>query len=115
VLRAINSHVACALSRHILGLHYTDPTSGYRVYRREVLAQIDWDYLISDGPSIVEEVLYHLQHRGARIIEVNITYRQRHSGQSKLTLGIIVRWIVNLLRIRWLGTVRRAARVPRTR
>ncbi|HQH71805.1 MAG TPA: polyprenol monophosphomannose synthase [bacterium] len=98
--RNLNSKTARFLSVLILGLRYTDPTSGYRVYRREILAGLPWDRMISPGPSIVEETLYHIQRRGARIIEVPIAYQDRRHGQTKITPGIILRWILTLLKIR---------------
>jgi len=100
-LRTLNSKVAKFLTVLFLGLRYTDPTSGYRVYRREILAPLTWDRMISPGPSIVEETLYYIQRNGARIVEVPIAYRDRHEGRSKITMGIILRWILTLMRIRW--------------
>lgn len=100
LLRSLNSKVARWLSILFLGLNYTDPTSGYRVYRREILEPLPWDRMVSDGPSIVEETLYYIQQNQARIVEVPITYKERKVGSSKITPGIIIRWIYNLLRIR---------------
>lgn len=101
LFRTLNSRVAAWLSYVILGLGETDPTSGYRVYRRELLEKLPWDRMISPGPSIVEETLYYIKRTGARIVEVPIRYEDRRSGATKITLPIILRWIVSLLRIRW--------------
>ncbi len=99
--RQANSATAGWLSRVILGLHYTDPTSGYRVFRREALARVPFENLISEGPSIVGEILLSLQLRNFRIVEVPITFLERQVGESKITFKLILRWIWNLLRIRW--------------
>ncbi len=101
LLRTLNSKVAKLLTVIFLGLRYTDPTSGYRVYRREILEPLPWDRMISPGPSIVEETLYYIKRNRARIMETPIAYRDRHEGSSKITIGIILRWILTLLRIRW--------------
>ncbi|MGC9327115.1 MAG: polyprenol monophosphomannose synthase [Candidatus Hinthialibacter sp.] len=101
LLRTLNSKVARFLTVLFLGLRYTDPTSGYRVYRREILQRLPWDRMISPGPSIVEETLYYIQRNGARIVEAPIAYRDRREGSSKITIGIILRWIITLMRIRW--------------
>ncbi|MBI1387395.1 MAG: glycosyltransferase [bacterium] len=98
--RVLNSRVAAGLTWLFLGLGYTDPTSGYRVYRRDLLARLPWDKMISPGPSIVEETLYYIQREGARIAEVPITFRERQEGRSKLNVWIRVRWILAMLRIR---------------
>ncbi|RJP31750.1 MAG: polyprenol monophosphomannose synthase [Candidatus Omnitrophota bacterium] len=100
-LRTLNSATARWLSILILGLRFSDPTSGYRIYRREVLAQLPWEGMISPGPSIVEETLYYVKRLNARIVEVPIRYVERKHGSSKITIGIILRWIMTLLKIRW--------------
>jgi dolichol-phosphate mannosyltransferase len=100
LLRQLNSKVARLLTRMLLGLNYTDPTSGFRVYRRELLQQLPWERMISPGPSVVEETLYYIRQTGARIVEVPIHYRERHTGNSKITPGIIAHWILTLLKIR---------------
>lgn len=100
LMRQLNSKVARGLTVLFLGLHYTDPTSGYRVYRRELLEKLPWERMISPGPSIVEETLLYIQRLGARIVELPIQYRERHSGATKITPGIIGRWIITLLKIR---------------
>ena len=101
VLRTLNSKVAKFLTVLFLGLRYTDPTSGYRIYRKEILEPLPWDRMISPGPSIVEETLYYIKRNGARIVETPIAYKDRHEGASKITIGIILRWILTLARIRW--------------
>jgi dolichol-phosphate mannosyltransferase len=102
-LRALNSNSARLLSRLLLDLRETDPTSGYRIYRKTVLEDIPWAQLISPGPSIVEELLFYIHRMGAHVKETRITYLRRRSGRSKITPGIILRWIVCLLRIRWVA------------
>ncbi len=102
--RQANSAVAGWLTRVLLGLHYSDPTSGYRIFRREALEAIPYENLISDGPTIVEETLLCLQARNFRITEVPITFQERQVGESKITLKLIAKWIWNLVRIRGRAT-----------
>lgn len=98
--RRLNSRVAGLLSKLVLGLDYSDPTSGFRAFRREVLAALPWDRFISDGPTIVEETLYALRKRGYRITEVPILFVERRVGESKISVGLVIKWIINLLRVR---------------
>ena len=63
-LRRSISRLANAYIRRILNLPVRDCTSGYRVFRREVLEAIDLDQMMSQGPSVVEEVLYKAYKRG---------------------------------------------------
>jgi len=101
--RRLNSRVAGLLSEYVLGLRYSDPTSGFRAFRREALASLPWDRFISDGPSIVGETLYALRKRGYRIAEVPIFFVERRVGESKISPKLILKWILNLIRIRLNG------------
>ncbi|MBI3927025.1 MAG: polyprenol monophosphomannose synthase [Armatimonadetes bacterium] len=102
--RYVNSWLANRLTQAVLGLWpYRDCTSGYRVYRREVLQALDWDRMISDNPSIVEEVLYACHAAGFRVVEVPIRFVDRTRGSSKLSLVTVARCSMNLFRIRWRG------------
>lgn len=100
IVRTLNSKVARGLTVLFLGLHYSDPTSGYRVYRRTLLEKLPWERMISPGPSIVEETLYYIERAGGRVVEIPIFYRERKVGSSKITIGIIWRWILSLWSIR---------------
>ena len=98
--RLLISNLARFLSYYVLGLHYTDPTSGYRVYRKDILRKLPFEKMISKGFSIEEEILYYAQRANARIDEVGITYYKRQNGQSKINIGIIINFVITLIRIR---------------
>lgn len=99
--RKLNSRVAGFLSRWVLGLTEADCTSGFRCFRRSVLLALDYDAMKSDGPSIVGEVLLEVHQRGFTVTEVPITFVERRRGQSKITPGLVFRWIRNLMRVRF--------------
>lgn len=61
-----------------------DVSSGFRVFRREVLEALDLDDLRSVGPSVVLETLYKTHLLGFRIGEVPIVFVDRKRGQTKL-------------------------------
>ena len=63
-----------------------DVSSGFRLFRREILERIDLDDLISVGPSIVLEILYKMQRLRATIVEVPIEFVDRRAGTTKLSL-----------------------------
>lgn len=98
--RYVNSFVAGWVARLLLGLRAKDPTSGFRLFRHEVVRQLPWDEMISDNPSIVEEILYHCTLRKFRIAEVPIMFVDRQKGESKFSLKLISRWIGNLWHVR---------------
>ena len=87
--------------RVVLGLPVRDCTSGYRVFRREVLEAIELDRIMSKGPSVVEEVLYKAYKKGFRIKEVPYILEERKAGESTFNRKIMVDALKMMLRIRW--------------
>ena len=72
-----------------LGMPFTDPTGGFKCFRREVLAAIDLDGIHSNGYSFQVEMTHAAWHLGFRIVESPITFEERREGQSKMSGGII--------------------------
>lgn len=69
-----------------LGVGVRDCTTGYRGFRRSVLEKIEWEKVVSPGPSIVQEVLYIAWRNGASIKEIPFIFVERAAGESKLNL-----------------------------
>ena len=61
-----------------------DVSSGFRLFRREVLEAVDLDDLISVGQSVVLEILRKTALLGFRIGEVPIVFVDRTRGKTKL-------------------------------
>ncbi len=87
--------------RLILGLPYKDSTSGYRVFRREVLEAVDLNDIMSTGPSIVQEVLYKAHKKGFRIKELPIIFEDRTVGQSTFNSRIMRQSLMMIPKIRY--------------
>ena len=98
--RRLNSAVANAVARTLLGLRVRDCTSGFRLYSAALLRTMRLDTLKSTGYSMVPELLYEAAHSGARIVEVPIAFRNRERGVSKVTLGEIVSWMRTVAALR---------------
>ena len=84
--------------RFLFGFKAYDCTSGFRCFKKQVLQSMLFDRMISKGPSIVIEVLYHCHRERADIKEIPIIFEDRQKGQSKLnstklfdTLGVAMR------------------------
>jgi dolichol-phosphate mannosyltransferase len=101
LLRKLITRVANAYIRLVLGLPFRDCTSGYRVFRREVLEAIELDQIMSRGPSVVEEVLYKAYRRGFRIKEVPYILEERKAGESTFNRKIMLNALRMMLKIRW--------------
>jgi dolichol-phosphate mannosyltransferase len=73
----------------ILGMKLTDLTSGFRCYSNEALSSIDLDRIHSNGYSFQIEMAFRVSSAGFGVGEVPIIFRERESGQSKMSRKII--------------------------
>jgi dolichol-phosphate mannosyltransferase len=89
VRRLILSKGAALYVRLVTGLPVSDPTGGYKCYRREVLTTIPLDAIASNGYSFQVEMTYNAWFRGFRIVEIPIVFEDRHSGYSKMSSDIM--------------------------
>jgi dolichol-phosphate mannosyltransferase len=80
-----------------------DLTSGFRLYRREVLAALPLHEARSTGYSFLVELLYRAHRAGARIAESPIIFFDRTMGTSKLRRREIFLGAFNLIRLRLAG------------
>jgi dolichol-phosphate mannosyltransferase len=78
----------------VLGLPVRDATGGYRAYRADALRQIDFDGIKADGYGFQIEMAYTIARNGGRIVEVPISFGERHRGTSKMSLRIPVEALV---------------------
>ncbi len=99
-LRDAISYFARHFVQFLLRLNVLDVTSGFRCFRRDVLANINWDKFISRGPAIVEETLFYLNKTGARFKEIPIVFKKRKFGKSKLNVLKLLWVLLTLIRLR---------------
>lgn len=97
--RRLLSRVANTIACWVLGLQARDVTAGFRLYRRAVLESVPLDRIFSSGYSFLIEMLYLVQQRGWRVAEVPITYRDRVSGQSKISQTEIFKALYTVARL----------------
>ena len=88
--RIVLSAFANRYIRAITGLKARDCTSGYRCWRREMLAKLPLDRVVSEGYAFLVEMLYEAHRRGARIGEVPIIFVERRLGVSKLSGSVLM-------------------------
>jgi dolichol-phosphate mannosyltransferase len=88
--RQILSRFANLYVRTITGLSAHDCTSGYRCWRKSVLASLPLNRLVSDGYSFIVEILFLAARDGRRIVEVPITFVERREGESKISRAVIL-------------------------
>ncbi len=98
--RTVITRLANLYIHLVLGIPLKDITSGYRIFRREILQEVPWDHLVSQGPSVLQEILYIVIRRGGKIAEVPITFRDRVLGVSTLNHRILRDSLGKILRFR---------------
>ena len=111
--RLVLSKGAAAYVRLITGMPVTDPTGGFKCFRRGVLAAIDLDLIVSNGYSFQVEMTHTAWLKGFRLKEIPITFVERRTGYSKMSSEIFKEalWLVWKLAFRY-GFRRRP--VPRS-
>lgn len=103
IKRLLLSLFANAYVRTILGLRVNDCTSGYRAYRRSVLAKMKLGTIESNGYSFLVEMLWRAHCHRARIVEVPIIFVERREGESKMSGGVIAESIFRPWKLRLFG------------
>jgi dolichol-phosphate mannosyltransferase len=73
----------------VTGIPVSDPTGGYKCFRREALKSINLDEVRSNGYSFQIEMTHRLWRQGFRVAEVPIIFTERTEGASKMVGGII--------------------------
>lgn len=100
VFRRVQSAVYNRLVKSLLGLPVRSVNSAFKVYRRSAIGGCD---LRSNGWFIDAEILFCLQRRGARCVEIPVPVLDRTAGRSTVTAFDPVRVLVELARFRLRG------------
>ncbi|MEO5740961.1 MAG: polyprenol monophosphomannose synthase [Vicinamibacterales bacterium] len=101
--RIMLSSFANRYIRAVTGLNVSDCTTGFRCWRREALARVPLEGLVSDGYAFLVEQLHLARRIGCRVREVPIIFVERREGSSKLSSSVllesaIVPWRLRLKR-----------------
>lgn len=85
----------------ILGLPVRDPTSGFKCFRREALARIDFNQIHATGFGFQVEMNWYCHRHGLRLVEVPIRFVDRRLGQSKMSRKIFFEALLLVWRLRF--------------
>jgi glycosyltransferase involved in cell wall biosynthesis len=88
-IRKLVSRFGNRYAKAMLGTKILDMTSGFRVYRAKFLQQLVSEPVSSHGYSFQVELAYRASNAGL-VSEVPITFVERVSGKSKMTLAIVL-------------------------
>ena len=81
------SKAAAFYVRLIARLPVTDPSGGFKCFRRQLLERIDLNSVRSNGYAF--EMTYKAWISGFRVSQVPITFTERLGGRSKMSASIV--------------------------
>ena len=103
VLRRIITVFANAYIRVLLGVPVRDCNSGFRCWRADTLRAIHVERTFSQGPAIVQELLFKTARAKIPIAEVPIDFVDRVRGESTLNMRILMQGYTTVLKLRWMA------------
>jgi dolichol-phosphate mannosyltransferase len=87
--RLMLSMSAARYVKAVTGMPFTDPTGGYKCFRRRALQTLDLDKIQCIGYGFQIELTNKLWRQGFKVVEVPIIFTERTLGQSKMRGGIV--------------------------
>jgi dolichol-phosphate mannosyltransferase len=101
--RIVLSSFANRYIRAVTGIEVRDCTTGFRCWRRDALARLPLDGLISDGYAFLVEQLHLARRIGCRVREVPIIFVERREGSSKISSSVLLESAIVPWRLRLKG------------
>lgn len=89
IKRLLLSYGANIFARTVTGVPVNDMTSGFKVFKIEVLEAIDLNSIRSNGYAFQVEMNVRAHHKGFKIVEVPIIFTERRFGNSKMSKKIV--------------------------
>jgi dolichol-phosphate mannosyltransferase len=112
--RLMLSRSAGVYVRLITGMPFSDPTGGYKCFRRRALQAIQLDNVRSNGYSFQIELTHRLWRTGHKIVEVPIIFTDRVEGESKISRNIVREALIMVWRLWLQNGLRRSPRKKET-
>ena len=91
--RQVTHSVAGVVAKLSAKIDIKDSTSGFRMFKRETLTQVEFDKIESDGFAFQIEILYQLKQKGLRGLEIPTSFINRTEGKSKMGSSEIMQFI----------------------
>ncbi len=108
--RLVLSLSAAKYVRVITGMPISDPTSGFKCFRRHALLSIDLAAVRSNGYSFQIELTHKIWRQGMKIVEVPIIFTDRFQGTSKMSRKIVLEALLMVWRLLLQNRFRRSPR-----
>lgn len=110
--RLLLSTTAGRYVRWITGMPFTDPTGGFKCFRRHALEAINLSEIRSNGYSFQIEMTHRVWRQGMKVVEVPIIFTDRFQGTSKMSGKIVREALVMVWRLWLQNGLRRSPRLP---
>ncbi len=108
--RLVLSLSAAKYVRVITGMPISDPTGGFKCFRRQALLSIDLAAVRSNGYSFQIELTHKIWRQGMKIVEVPIIFTDRFQGTSKMSRKIVLEALLMVWRLLLQNRFRRSPR-----
>jgi dolichol-phosphate mannosyltransferase len=105
--RLLLSIGAAQYVKFITGMPVTDPTGGFKCFRRRALEAIELETVQSNGYSFQIELTHRVWRRGMKISEVPIIFTDRFAGTSKMSKSIVREALWMVWKLWWQHGLRR--------
>ncbi len=86
--RMLLSLAAAKYVKIITGMPFSDPTGGYKCFRRKALESVNLATVRSNGYSFQIEMTHKIWRQGLNIAELDIVFTERVEGSSKMSWNI---------------------------
>ncbi|MBI3878892.1 MAG: polyprenol monophosphomannose synthase [Verrucomicrobia bacterium] len=108
--RLLLSTGAARYVRIITGMPVSDPTGGFKCFRRRALEALDLEAVRSNGYSFQIELTHKLWRTGHKVAEVPIIFTDRFVGTSKMSKKIVREALLMVWRLWFQNGLRRSPR-----
>ena len=98
--RVLLSYFASVYVRFITGMPIQDATAGFKCYKRETLAAIDFSKIHFVGYAFQIEMKFTAWRKGQVVQEVAVIFTDRTEGTSKMSSGIIKEAIFGVIKLK---------------
>ena len=98
--RVLLSYFASVYVRFITGMPIQDATAGFKCYKRETLAAIDFSKIHFVGYAFQIEMKFTAWRKGLVVQEVPVIFTDRTEGTSKMSSGIIKEAIFGVIKLK---------------
>ena len=93
-MRMLGSNMISATIKVTTGASINDPTSGMRAYNKRMIKLLANNLNVGPEPDTIS---YLIKKCNAKVKEVQVSMRERNAGESYLTAGVSIKYMVKMM------------------